>query len=129
MADEKTERTFPRRRVRLLELRPMWLHTDERELLATGSRFQMGVSILCPGHPWADHRLTLWFLNPLDGGTPLRGVPLYFVSGSDFESLTLTSGLVVVPPQKQPMAEFIWVDGHWAGYIFDGYVIDALRLG
>jgi hypothetical protein len=116
-------------RRRLSSLAPQWLDTGERAPGAQviGSRYGMGVSFRCPAHPDMDHRIELWFLNPFDTQPPKPSHSLFFVTGQDFENMTLTTGLVAVD-SRRPMAEHIFGE-HWRGYLFDGWVIDALRIG
>lgn len=103
----------------LQELRPEWLSTGDR-------RYGMGVRVLCPGHPYANHTLELWFCNPCDGDNPLtlremheRGISqLYRRIGSDLDELTLTTpGDLSGSPLE--------LSEHWTGYILEGEVYDA----
>lgn len=130
MTDDITERIFPRRQMRLVDLEPEWLGDDTPGpgLLVAGSRFGLGVSFLCPGHMSADHRLELWFINPIDLLAPRTLPVLYYRTGCEFEDLTLSQGVAVVR-LGQPVHEAISIEGHWVGYVHGGFVIDALRIG
>lgn len=51
-------------------------------------RHGMGITFLCPVH--FDHRLAVFFSNPLDGKPPVEGRShLWRRSGDSFETLTL----------------------------------------
>jgi len=114
---------LPRRRVRIEELRPRWLVADD-----SPRRWQMGVAILCPGHLGLTHDLEFWFLNPGDGGPPSPLTQLYFRAGSELHHLTLASGYML-DGGKRAMVERIDIEHHWCGFFFDGWLIDALRIG
>jgi hypothetical protein len=109
---EVTKRVFPRRMVPLTSLEPQWLATDAR-------RHQMGISILCPAHPFQAHRAEFWFLNPADTDPPKPAQSLFYRTGATLGDLTLS--LAQHGPQ-------ILVTPHWSGYIHDGWVIDSLGV-
>lgn len=95
----------------LESLRARWLTTDPR-------RWQMGVSILCPGHMGLDHRIEFWFLVPMDGYLPASERGLVLRSGDTLEDLTLA------PLGGDAWGDPLWVPGHWRGWIVDGRVYD-----
>lgn len=130
VSEEITQRVFPRRSTPLIELAPAWLDDGTRDegLRVAGTRFGMGVSFRCPGHLSADHRIELYFLNPMDGYAPKPLPTLYYRTGQCFEDLTLSAGISVVR-EGRPVHEILSVEGHWDGYVHGGMVIDALRFG
>lgn len=73
----------------LVSYRPAWLATG-------GTRYGMGIEILCPGHPYARHCVQMWFANPLDGGLPADDWQLYHRRGATLDVLTI-EGVVAVP--------------------------------
>ncbi len=63
------------RMVPLLELDPHWLPDPE-----IGGRHMTGLGFLCPLH--RDHRVWLYFRQPLDEGEPIVAVPLYDIENA-----------------------------------------------
>jgi hypothetical protein len=129
VSEEVTRVVYPRRITPLIKLLPEWLTDGTRPEghKVVGTRFGMGVRLLCPGHSSENHRINLWFLNPIDGGPPRPAHALYYRTGECFEELTLHAGETVVR-RGEVLHEAISVASHWVGYIHGGYVIDALRV-
>jgi hypothetical protein len=49
---------------------------------------------------------------------------LFWRSGFTLDELTLAAGT-----QGKPMVEWLDIPGHWCGYVYDGWVVDALTRG
>ena len=58
----------------LAELKPEWL--AEGVFAGGEARMQMGINFLCPFHE-DEHRLSVWFVAPYNGGPPRLNVALY----------------------------------------------------
>jgi hypothetical protein len=108
-----------RKLIALRDLEPRWLPEETRSLPGGGSRFQMGIDFLCPWH--GDHRLELWFSEPLDAGEPEKGVPLYLVdtildgNGEMLERITVLHRRISEEP--------IEFEGHGALWVVGGAVL------
>lgn len=101
----------------LLSLRPRWLHTDEP------LRYQMGVSFICPRHPHdglPEHRLEMWFINPLDGEKPAAKDGLVFWREGMLDTLCLEPA-----PASGRWSHPLSVPGHWRGWVMQGRVYDS----
>lgn len=68
----------------------------------------MGISFDCPLHK--NHRITIFFTNPLDGKPPENGAPLWQRFGESFETLTVS------PPLDIARSDC------WCGFITSGEV-------
>lgn len=111
----------------MADLRPQWLTAGK----PSERRYQMGVRILCCGHPQAAHFLDIFFVNPGDGESPIslrlmhenRVQRLYRRVGHDLGQLTITA-----PGDYagQPL-ELFGQDGavHWTGWVCDGVFYGA----
>ena len=103
----------------LIEFRPEWLSTG-------GTRYGMGVRLLCPGHIHANHHVEFWFQNPLDGEGSLPASEilqrqvrtLYHRLGSRLDNLT------ILPPGDGSVLT-LEAPGHWRGYIAEGMLWDS----
>lgn len=107
--------------MKLIDLDPRWT-------VEVAERQGMGITFDCPhcqgNAPEDIARLGVWFVNPIDGGSPasektreftsngVRGLmPLWTRTGDTFETLTLTPSI---------NAE---ISGHWHGYITNGETV------
>ena len=76
--------------MKLIELKPSWISTgDDRE--------GMGLSFACPIDGHKHGGFAVWFANPLDGGAPIEGYPLWTRTGDYFGTLTLSPSLQANP--------------------------------
>lgn len=81
--------------MKLIILAPRWCvgafrdpATKTTTMPAPAKRHGMGITFLCPVH--LDHRLAVFFSNPIDGGTAVEGREfLWRRKGDTFEALTL----------------------------------------
>lgn len=91
----------------LLELDPRWIANwrfpnGSSPFMGHG----MGISFLCPIHK--DHRLAVFFQNPIDGFEPEKKENLWHRIGDTFENLSLTPS--------------INAENHWHGHIVNGQI-------
>lgn len=96
----------------LTDLDPRWVEHDGRDGL--------GVSFRCPGCS-IDHRIAVFFANPLDDGDQLPGMLGWQRIGDTFETLTLTPSIRIYDhgsPDAAPVAG----REHWHGFITKGMV-------
>jgi len=79
-----------------------------------------GVSFWCPGHKLGDHRVQLYFDNPLDGEVAHEPGPFVHRLGDELEDLTLAS---VGNTPEDPILLF----AHWRGWIVHSTVIYSVQ--
>lgn len=98
--------------MRLTELNPRWLTCTNPDLGGSEGRSGMGISFQMPD---CEHRITAWFKNPLDGGTPInepdRPRCLWQRTGDTFDTLTLEPSIDASPD--------------WHGWVRNGEVTNA----
>jgi hypothetical protein len=85
----------------LESLAPRWLDAP--------GRTRVGLSFRCPAH--GNHRLCLWFENPLDHGPPVDAPRHCWREGEDFQGLT-----VLGRDDERALA----FPGHWRGWLVEG---------
>ena len=97
------------------DLAPQWVVQD--------GRGPVGLSLLCPEHPWQlDDRHTLYFDNPPDGGPPAHPETKLVTLLGDLEPLTFEH--LTVLPLGGHLHDVIQV-GHWRGWLADGHLTEA----
>lgn len=79
----------------------------------------MGLELDCPVHP-DGHRITIWFVNPGDGGPPKEGAPhqAWLANCCDLAELTL------MPPNGEAFQP-VRICEHWRGWVIDGELGEA----
>jgi hypothetical protein len=96
--------------VKLTDLDPHWLPDPE----TLGGRHAMGIGFLCPVH--GDHRVWLYFHEPLDGGKPEPAVFLHAVenasdNGSAFDLISIVSPYGESTPLHWVCGARFWIAG------------------
>jgi len=82
MSDRLTSMTH----LKLVDLEPRWTVGSDEDCHV--DRQGMGIGFNCPIH--RNHRLVVFFSNPIDGGQPCKSVQfLWGRTGETFETLTL----------------------------------------
>lgn len=105
--------------IRLIDLNPRWIQggqwTDSSGTMhfpnydLSNPRHGMGVTFECPLH--RDHRLGVWFANPVDGKPPIDGKEtLWQRTGATFEEISLSPSIDASE------------HGCWHGHIANGEV-------
>ena len=88
--------------MKLTELDPRWISTDG------DTRHGMGMGFNCPNHPLDEHGgFAVWFENPLDGGAPISGYPLWLREGDNFETIAISPSIIVATPEYRGCHFFV----------------------
>lgn len=96
--------------MKLTELKPKWMmQITEDNRLDCKSRHGMGIVFDCPVH--RNHRLGIFFKNPIDGLPAAEGQLLWQRTGESFDKLTVSPSV--------DASQFI---GCWHGHIVKGEV-------
>jgi hypothetical protein len=94
--------------MKLTELNPRWISDG----LAHVPRHGMGISFDCPVH--RDHRLAIWFANPVDNGPAVVEAKYKWLrQGAEFDSMTLSPSIDAT----------VQYPGCWHGHIQTGTII------
>ena len=105
--------------MKLTELNPRWVIGDRYDTqdgtqhFDLSGRHGMGISFKCPVHK--EHRLVVFFENPLDGLPAQYGKNLWKRDGNSFDTITLT-------PSIDASGNVMWPDC-WHGFIKHGDVV------
>lgn len=106
--------------MKLTELNPKWVASSawgekngQPYQFSTYERNGMGLVFDCPVH--RDHRIVVFFANPIDALPPAEDKFLWQRSGDTFESITLTPSVDASHAQGERT-------GCWHGHITNGEV-------